>query len=273
MPLARRKRILVIVVAGAIGAAGLGVGSAYAAAAVRHVGAAHPRASNTRDGGYRNGNSGPGHADMPAAGDSTSADATGGLGTPSAAATTGTPTLAPTPKPDPTARATTKAPTKSPTATKTTGGRPSGPAQNPPSNSAAINAVFAQLNQLRSDNQLPALVLSPGLLASTHAHTLLMLNGCGLNHLCAGEASLGARINAQGVTWTAAAENISSGGPYANTDTALSTGAQDQTTGMYNEVAPDDGHRQNILGPYGHVGIDVVRAADGTLWMTQDFTN
>jgi hypothetical protein len=42
---------------------------------------------------------------------------------------------------------------------------------------------------------------------------------------------------------------------------------------MYNEKAPDDGHRVNILNPsYREVGIDVYfDAAHHTMWFTQDF--
>lgn len=276
MPLSRRHRLIVIAAAAVIGAASLGVGSAYAASAAWHGGGPKAHATASHNSGHGSGGSGPGHADQPPAGStSPSADPSAAAGTPSPAPTsamptTGMPTVAPTPgKTTPKTGATTKTPTKKPTTTA-----PGTPAQNPSSNQAAIQGVFAQLNQLRATNGLPALALSNGLLASTHAHNLLMINGCGLSHLCPGEAQLGDRISAQGVSWTSAGENIGEGGRIANNDAAITQAAEGQTTGMYNEVAPNDGHRQNILGKgYAHVGIDVVIDANGIVWMTQDFTS
>jgi len=266
MPVSRRNRIIAIAACAVLGAAGLGAGSAYAASIAWHGGGskAHANASPAVAAGSR---PGPGHADQAAPGTPS--------GDPSASTAIPTPSPTPTPGKSPTTGVTTKAPTKKPSATATpTATAPAPPAQNPSSNQAAIQGVFTQLNQLRATNSLPAFVLSNGLLASTHAHNLLMVNGCGLSHLCPGEAALGARVTAQGVTWTSVGENIGDGGKIADNDAAITEAAEGQTTGMYNEVAPDDGHRQNILSPaYGHVGIDVVIDTNGIVWMTQDFTD
>ena len=271
MPPSRRKRIIVIATVAVLGAAGLGVGSAYAVSVARHSGGSKAHASATHDNAHVSSVDSPGHADQPAP-----AAPSGSLGatpTPTATPSTRTPTRTPTPRRTPTTGATTKEPTAKPN-TGQTSTAPPPPAQNPPSNQAAIQGVFAQLNQLRSTSGLPALALSNGLLASTHAHNLLMINGCGLSHQCSGEASLGDRINAQGVTWTSAGENIGDGGKIADNDAAITDAAEGQTAGMFNEQPPDDGHRQNILGAgFGHVGIDVVIDANGIVWMTQDFTN
>jgi uncharacterized protein YkwD len=277
MPLSRRNRIIVIAAAAVIGAAGLGAGSAYAASAAWHGGGPKAHATASHGSGHGSGSGsgygGPGHADQPPAGaPSGSTSPTGDpSGVPSTTPTpAGTPTVAPAPgRTTPKTSATTKTPTKKPTTTA-----PAAPAQNPSGNQAAIQGVFAQLNQLRATNGLPALALSTGLIASAHVHNLTMINGCGLSHQCPGEAPFGDRISAQGVTWTSAAENIGDGGKIANNDAAITEAAEGQTTGMYNEVAPNDGHRQNILGKsYGHVGIDVVIDNNGIVWMTQDFTN
>lgn len=274
MPLSRRKRIVVISAVAVLGAAGLGVGSAYAASALRH-GGSKAHASAGRDSARVSSVDSPGRADQPAPAGVTGSASTDPSAVPAVPATptvtppAATPTRTATPRRTPTTGVTTNAPTTKPTAAPTS----AAPPQRPSSNQAAIQGVFAQLNQLRSTNSLPPLALSDGLLASTHAHTLLMINGCGLSHQCPGEAPLGDRISAQGVTWTTSGENIGEGGPIDATDAAITAAAEGQTTGMYNEQAPNDGHRQNILGAgYAHVGIDVVIDANGIVWMTQDFT-
>jgi uncharacterized protein YkwD len=43
---------------------------------------------------------------------------------------------------------------------------------------------------------------------------------------------------------------------------------------MLAEQPPNDGHRLNILSSsFSHVGITVSRDSQGTVWMTQDFSN
>jgi uncharacterized protein YkwD len=43
---------------------------------------------------------------------------------------------------------------------------------------------------------------------------------------------------------------------------------------MLAETPPNDGHRRNILNAsFAHVGISLYRDAQGTVWMTQDFSN
>ena len=101
-----------------------------------------------------------------------------------------------------------------------------------------------------------------------------MASGCGLSHQCPGEPSLGARETAAGVHWTAAGENIGEGGPIADTAVAMTQMATELTQDMLNEKPPDDGHRLNLLsGTFRHIGMAIVRDADGTLWMTQDFSD
>ena len=48
--------------------------------------------------------------------------------------------------------------------------------------------------------------------------------------------------------------------------------AKGLTMAMYNEKPPGDGHRKNILSSgFNRIGIDVMRDAKGTVWLTQDF--
>ena len=113
-----------------------------------------------------------------------------------------------------------------------------------------------------------------GLDVSSGKHNQLMASGCGLSHQCPGEPSLGDRETAAGVHWTAAGENIGEGGPVAGTTAAIIQMAQTLTQDMLNEKPPDDGHRQNLLSStFTHIGIAIYRGSDGTVWMTQDFSN
>ena len=76
------------------------------------------------------------------------------------------------------------------------------------------------------------------------------------------------------MSWTASGENIGDGGPEADTSSAITQMALDLTQSMLNEQPPDDGHRMNILSStFRFIGITVVRDSDGTVWMTQDFSN
>ncbi len=134
--------------------------------------------------------------------------------------------------------------------------------------------VLGLINQARAAAGLPALTVTSGLEASSAAHNLRMAGGCGLSHQCPGEAALGARETAAGVSWTAAGENIGEGGPVVGTTSAIAQMAVGLTQSMLNERPPDDGHRMNILSStFTHIGIAVYRDGGGTVWLTQDFSN
>jgi uncharacterized protein YkwD len=134
--------------------------------------------------------------------------------------------------------------------------------------------VLALINKARAQAGLPAYTVTSGLEASARKHTLLMADGCGLSHQCPGELALGARLTAAGVHWTTAGENIGEGGPDAETAAAIAKTVAGVTQDMLNEKAPDDGHRLNILSSsFTHIGIYVIWAPDGLVWMTQDFSN
>lgn len=178
------------------------------------------------------------------------------------------PTPAPTASSSP--RATPRA-TRSAPPDPTPAARPSATAT---TSSAAADGVLALINQARAQDGLPAYTISAGLELSSSRHNQLMADGCGLSHQCPGEPSLGARETAAGVHWTAAGENIGEGGPVADTSAAITQMAVALTRDMLNEKPPDDGHRLNILSSaFTHIGIAVQWSADGTVWMTQDFSN
>jgi uncharacterized protein YkwD len=168
----------------------------------------------------------------------------------------------------------TRHPARTPVASPTSATPSPQPAPSASTVAGAAASVLALINQARAQAGLPAYTVTSGLDLSSSRHNQLMASGCGLSHQCPGEASLGARETAAGVHWTAAGENIGEGGPEADTEAAIAQMAVTLTQDMLNEKPPDDGHRLNILSSaFTHIGITVQRSANGTVWMTQDFSN
>lgn len=183
-----------------------------------------------------------------------------------ASAATGAPTAgSPTTQDSPSVPPTSRSPAPGP--------QPTTAAPTPvPTDGGLAQQLLAQVNQLRAMNGLRPYTLSTRLIASAHQHNVVMSGGCGLSHQCPNEADLGARITGQGVSWRRCGENIGESGPAANTTAALLAAAKGLTTAMYDEKAPGDGHRRNLLSTgFSQIGIDVVRDARGTVWLTQDF--
>ncbi|UKY48562.1 sigma-70 family RNA polymerase sigma factor [Streptomyces inhibens] len=161
--------------------------------------------------------------------------------------------------------------TAAPSPTRRTPTPSSTPAAKPAAD--AVEQVLALINQARAAHGLPAYTLTTGLTRSATAHNTAMDNGCGLSHQCPGEAPLGDRETAAGAKWGAAGENIgqASAGPDAQ---QIAKAAVSLTQDMLNEKPPNDGHRQNILSStFTHVGIAVHRNPNGTVWLTQDFSD
>ena len=180
------------------------------------------------------------------------------------------PSTAGSPSGDPTPSASTP-PASAPAAKPGTNTKPAPP----PAASGLVGQLLAQVNSLRSQNGLPPLKLANGLNASAHKHNLEMAKpGCGLSHQCPGEPDLGTRIRAQGVNWHSAGENCGYSGPHANTQSEMLGAAKGLTMSMYNEKAPNDGHRRNLLSKgFTMIGIDVYRDDSGRVWLTQDFAS
>ena len=180
----------------------------------------------------------------------------------------------------------TPAPAPAPTAPATPAPVPAPPVPAPPVPAPTVPApapttaapdaaaqVVAHINELRARDGLPALSVLTGLNASARQHDLTMTGGCGLSHQCPGEAVFSSRISAQGVQWTTAGENIGMGGRVSDMAGAASMALR-LTDSMFAEVAPNDGHRRNLLNTgFRHIGVDVYLDAHGTVWMTQDFTS
>jgi uncharacterized protein YkwD len=178
------------------------------------------------------------------------------------------PTTAPTTESPATVAPTTAPTTESPATTEPTTAAPSSP-----TGDVVLDAVLAHINAARTANGLPAYAFSAALSKASQAHNALMAGGCGLSHQCPGEAGLGDRFTAAGVSWTSAGENIGQGNAQ-NTPDAITAAANGLTDLMLAEVAPNDGHRRNLLSSgFKHVGLAVTRGSDGRVWVTQDFVN
>jgi uncharacterized protein YkwD len=135
--------------------------------------------------------------------------------------------------------------------------------------SAAATSVLRMLNAERAAHRLPALGSSPALLSGAHLHNVTMAQANLLSHQLPGEAVFSTRIEQAGVPWHSAAENV------GWTTAQTTAGADGLHASMYNETAPNDGHRLNILSAsVRFVGIDVlIDARTGKLWLTEDFAD
>ncbi|MEV6844070.1 CAP domain-containing protein [Actinoplanes sp. NPDC051411] len=211
----------------------------------------------------------PRAADAPLAAAVDPSTAPAGLLPSTAAAPTPTPSLSSSPKPKPSA--------KSPTPKQTTSKAARNPSRSKitvvTTDDSVLGQVLAHINAARADAGLSALTLDDDLSKASTLHNQLMINGCGLEHQCPGEESIGPRFSAQGVQWTSAGENIgfgSSGG----SDADIIKAANGLTDSMLAEKPPNDGHRKNLLNTgFKRIGLSVVRDSKGITWMTQDFVN
>jgi uncharacterized protein YkwD len=88
-----------------------------------------------------------------------------------------------------------------------------------------------------------------------------------LSHQLPGEPWLGQREINAGYYWSTCGENVA-----WNSDISLA-GVKSLQSMMYNEKAPYDGHRVNILYPYfANVGVDVlIDTTHQKVWLTVDF--
>jgi uncharacterized protein YkwD len=188
---------------------------------------------------------------------------------------TPTPSASPSPTPTPKPSATTKPPTKpvsTPTKRKTKSPTPTTkPATAPVTSGSVVQRVLAHINAARAGVGLDAYTLDTSLSKAAALHNQLMIDGCGLEHQCAGEGDIGTRFSAQGVRWSSAGENIGFGSAGASNN-AIVDAANGLTDSMLAEVPPDDGHRRNLISTgFERIGLSVVRDGKGVVWVTQDF--
>jgi uncharacterized protein YkwD len=99
------------------------------------------------------------------------------------------------------------------------------------------------------------------LAAVARAHSLDMLNQGYFAHEDPEGRSVSNRVEAAGLEWQAVGENIALSGSMASAQSAF-----------MNEPRFTKNHRANILNPsYTEIGIGIVQAPNGQLYITQDF--
>jgi uncharacterized protein YkwD len=128
-------------------------------------------------------------------------------------------------------------------------------------------AVEHQLNAERHAHGLPALTMDAHLQLSARRHNMTMARFNSMSHQLPGEAFFATRIRQAGYQWTWAGENI------AWNSQISTSGVEKLQTMMYDEKAPNNGHRLNILSShFRNVGVDVyIDRTHGKVWLTTDF--
>ena len=126
--------------------------------------------------------------------------------------------------------------------------------------------LFTLINNHRATQGLAPYTWDNTLAKGARAHSMLMAQGCGLQHQCPGEPDIGQRVTAEGVQWMAVAENIGEASyPVA------SNGVTAIDKGMFDE-GPGGGHYENMMSStLRNVGIGIVIDDKGIVWATEDF--
>ncbi|WP_375485613.1 CAP domain-containing protein [uncultured Jatrophihabitans sp.] len=128
-------------------------------------------------------------------------------------------------------------------------------------------SVLHLLNSERHAHHLGALRNDHHLVSSARSHNLAMARANTMSHQVRGESALGRRVDRAGYHWTWAGENIGYNGRISR------SGVLALQRAMYNERAPYNGHRLNILNShFKNVGIDVyIDRTHHKFWLTSDF--
>ena len=180
------------------------------------------------------------------------------------------PTAAPTSTPLPAATPTcTPQPAAIPTQTAvptSAGSVPSSLAVPSGADLSAVHVALGLINQSRSKNGLPALTLYEPLSQEAQAFADDMGSRGFFGHNTPEGLGPGDRMAASGLKFGRWAENIGNG--YGGPTAAITQLHQL----MMAEVAPNDGHKQNILNPNLHrVGVGVVTITGGRTYYVTDF--
>ncbi len=128
-------------------------------------------------------------------------------------------------------------------------------------------AVTKLLNAERRAHHLRTLRTNKHLVSSARSHDLAMARSNTMSHQVKGESQLGRRLDRAGYHWSWDGENIG----YNNRMSKAGVLALQKA--MYNERAPFNGHRLNILNKhFRNVGVDVyLDRAHHKVWLTVDF--
>ena len=138
-----------------------------------------------------------------------------------------------------------------------------------PTERSIAKAVTKLLNTERHAHHLKALSSNTHLVSSARSHNLAMSRTNTMSHQVRGESALGRRVDRAGYHWTWDGENIG----YNSRMTKAGVLALQKA--MYNEHAPNNGHRLNILSKhFRHVGVSVyLDRKHHKVWLTVDFGN
>lgn len=127
--------------------------------------------------------------------------------------------------------------------------------------------IHEMINQERAAHGLSPVRMSPKLQLAARRHNVHMARHNEMSHQLPGEPYFGQRILNAGYHWSYAGENI------AWNSVMTRSGVQLLERLMYNEKAPYNDHRLNILSRhYKAVGVDVyMDKAHHKIWLTTDF--
>jgi uncharacterized protein YkwD len=122
--------------------------------------------------------------------------------------------------------------------------------------SAIENSVHQQINQLRSGQGLPALQRNSAMDNQARIHSQNMANG----QVPFGHSGFSQRVQATGISYRGAAENV-----------AYNQGYSDPATQAVQGWRNSPGHWNNIKGNYNLTGIGVAKNSRGEVYLTQIF--
>jgi uncharacterized protein YkwD len=129
------------------------------------------------------------------------------------------------------------------------------------------NAMLKLLNSERALYHLAPLTSNSRLISSARSHDWAMERYNLMSHQVPGEAPFGTRVTRTGYIWSRIGENI-------GWNSSISTsGILALERYMFNETAPNNLHRLNILNRYyKNIGLDVfIDNVHHKVWFTQDF--
>ncbi|MDZ7993192.1 MAG: CAP domain-containing protein [Nostoc sp. EfeVER01] len=122
---------------------------------------------------------------------------------------------------------------------------------------AAIEqSIFNQINNYRASQGLPALTRNSAIDNQVRLHSKNMANGT----VSFGHSGFSERLNATGVSYRGAAENV-----------AYNQGYGDPATKAVQGWLKSPGHLANIRGNYNLTGIGVAKNSQGAIYFTQIF--
>ncbi|MHC5765131.1 MAG: CAP domain-containing protein [Nostoc sp.] len=121
---------------------------------------------------------------------------------------------------------------------------------------ALEQSIFNQINNYRVSQGLPALTRNSAIDNQVRLHSKNMANGT----VPFGHNGFSARLNATGVSYRGAAENV-----------AYNQGYGDSATVAVQGWLKSPGHLANIRGNYNLTGIGVAKNSQGVIYFTQMF--